>query len=158
PMARSRPGPAQSQSGRSWAGATRLARRMGLTQLDADPAFAPYKRAAADFRRAQVIGAGAVGRRGHCGPAPASIIASAAATRTGESFSDQRQHLELVGAERRRAAHPGGGGPPALLDDRGLRAGGPGVPRPCRRAIPRASGGAARGNRSPESITELASA
>jgi hypothetical protein len=68
----------QSKGGRARSGATRLARRMGLTDLDADPAFAPYKRAASDFRRAQVMSLARTVGGGHCGPAPASIIASAA--------------------------------------------------------------------------------
>jgi hypothetical protein len=68
----------QRKGGQSRAGATRLARRMGLTDLDADPAFAPYKRAASDFRRAQVMNLAHTVGGGHCGPAPASIIASAA--------------------------------------------------------------------------------
>jgi hypothetical protein len=68
----------QSKGGRSRAGATRLARRMGLATLEADPAFAPYRRAAADFRRAHVVGLARSVGGGTCGPAPASIIASAA--------------------------------------------------------------------------------
>jgi hypothetical protein len=68
----------QSKGGRSRAGTTRLARRMGLTDVEADPAFAPYRRAAADFRRTHVTGLARSVGGGHCGPAPASIIASAA--------------------------------------------------------------------------------
>lgn len=68
----------QAKGGRSRAGETRLARRMGLSQIESDPAFAPYKRAAADFRRAQVMNLARTVGGGHCGPAPASIIASAA--------------------------------------------------------------------------------
>jgi len=68
----------QSQGGRSRAGTTRLARRMGLAGVEDDPAFAPYRRAAADFRRAHVMGLARSVGGGRCGPAPASIIASAA--------------------------------------------------------------------------------
>ncbi|MFZ5895333.1 MAG: hypothetical protein ACOY0T_30035 [Myxococcota bacterium] len=67
-----------ANGGRARAGATRLARRMGLASLDADPVFAPYKRSAADFRRAQVTTLARTVGGGHCGPAPSSIIASAA--------------------------------------------------------------------------------
>jgi hypothetical protein len=68
----------QSKGGRSRAGTTRLARRMGLAGVELDPAFAPYRRAAADFRRAQVTTLARTVGGGKCGPAPSSIIASAA--------------------------------------------------------------------------------
>jgi len=68
----------QSKGGRSRAGTTRLARRMSLEGVTADPAFGPYKRAAADFRRTHVHALARTVGGGHCGPAPASIIASAA--------------------------------------------------------------------------------
>jgi hypothetical protein len=51
---------------------------MGLADLVADPNFAPYKRAAADFRRAQVRSLARTVGGGHCGPGPASMVASAA--------------------------------------------------------------------------------
>lgn len=66
------------EGGRARAGTTRLARRMGLAGVEADPTFAPYKRAAADFRRTHVMHLARTVGGGHCGPAPASIIASAA--------------------------------------------------------------------------------
>ena len=69
---------ASSKGGRSRAGATRLARRMGLANVELDPAFAPYRRAAADFRRAHVATLARTVGGGFCGPAPASIVASAA--------------------------------------------------------------------------------
>ncbi|HVW26231.1 MAG TPA: hypothetical protein VHC69_12735 [Polyangiaceae bacterium] len=69
---------AQSQGGRAHAGATRLARRMGLADVESDPAFAPYRRAAADFRRTHVVGLARTVGGGTCGPAPASLVASAA--------------------------------------------------------------------------------
>jgi hypothetical protein len=69
---------AQSAGGKARAGATRLSRRMGLAGLDDDPAFAPYKRAASDFRRAHVMVLARTVGGGHCGPAPSSIVASAA--------------------------------------------------------------------------------
>jgi hypothetical protein len=68
----------QRKGGHSRAGSTRLARRMGLAALDSDPAFEPYRRAASDFRRAHVTSIARSVGGGHCGPAPASIIASAA--------------------------------------------------------------------------------
>jgi hypothetical protein len=68
----------QRKGGHSRAGTTRLARRMSLEGLEVVPAFKPYKRAAADFRRTQVHSLARTVGGGHCGPAPASIIASAA--------------------------------------------------------------------------------
>jgi hypothetical protein len=68
----------QRKGGRSRAGNTRLARRMSLEGLEVDPSFRPYKRAAADFRRTQVHALARTVGGGKCGPAPASIIASAA--------------------------------------------------------------------------------
>jgi hypothetical protein len=68
----------QAKGGHSRAGVTRLARRMGLAGIDSDPTFAPYRRAAADFRRTHVTGLARSVGGGFCGPAPASIIASAA--------------------------------------------------------------------------------
>jgi hypothetical protein len=64
--------------GKSRAGQTRLATRLGLTALAADPAFRPYKGAAESFRRAQVARLAATCGGGECGPAPSSIVASAA--------------------------------------------------------------------------------
>lgn len=66
------------QGGHARAGKTRLADRMGLATLAADAPFAPYKRAAVSFRRAQCSAlANSVGA-GYCGPAPSSLVASAA--------------------------------------------------------------------------------
>lgn len=64
--------------GRRRAGKTRLAVRLSLGAVEADPAFAPYLRAARCFRRehcstiARDVGGGV------CGPGPSSIVASAA--------------------------------------------------------------------------------
>jgi hypothetical protein len=59
-------------------GTTRLSAKLGLADIESDPAFAPYKRAAADFRRTQVTALARSVGGGECGPAPASVIASAA--------------------------------------------------------------------------------
>jgi hypothetical protein len=67
-----------SMGGKSRAGSTRLARRMGLANVELDPAFVPYRKAAADFRRAQVTTLARTVGGGQCGPAPSSIVASAA--------------------------------------------------------------------------------
>jgi hypothetical protein len=68
----------QRAGGRSRAGATRLARRLGLSALPDDATFAPYRRAAADFRRAHCTTLARSVGGGHCGPGPSSIVASAA--------------------------------------------------------------------------------
>ena len=69
---------AQAAGGSASREMTRLARRMALGDSLADPRFEPYARAGRAFRRAQVtILARTVGG-GHCGPAPASCVGSAA--------------------------------------------------------------------------------
>lgn len=78
---------AQSAGGSASREMTRLARRLTLGDSLSDPRFEPYARAARAFRRAQVtLLARAVGG-GHCGPAPASIIASAALQLAGSRFA-----------------------------------------------------------------------
>lgn len=113
----------QAQGGRSRAGKTRLARRLGLGDSFADPRFEPYARAAKDFRRAHVTRLAREVGGGHCGPAPASIIATAALQLAASRFAfevlgdmslgsrlgnDSRQNLlaahELCGREA--AARP----------------------------------------------------
>ena len=69
---------AQSDGGRSRRDQTRLSRRMGLAILAADAAFAPYKRAASDFRRTHATTLARTVGGGQCGPGPSSIIATAA--------------------------------------------------------------------------------
>jgi hypothetical protein len=64
--------------GRAKAGSTRLARRLGIADLPGNAPFAPYKRAAAAFRRFHVARLAASVGGGQCGPAPASIVATAA--------------------------------------------------------------------------------
>ena len=68
----------QSQGALARKGTTRLSAKLGLADLENDPAFAPYKRAAADFRRTHVTALARSVGGGTCGPAPASVIASAA--------------------------------------------------------------------------------
>jgi hypothetical protein len=69
---------AQREGGRARRSATRLARRLGLAELADDAAFAPYRRAAVDFRRAHCRTLAATVGGGVCGPGPSSIVASAA--------------------------------------------------------------------------------
>jgi hypothetical protein len=69
---------AQSEGGRSRRDQTRLARRMGLALLSNEAAFAPYKRAAADFRRTHCTSLARSVGGGVCGPGPSSVVATAA--------------------------------------------------------------------------------
>jgi hypothetical protein len=86
----------QSKGGRSRAGTTRLARRLGLADVESDPEFAPYRRAAADFRRTHVTGLARSVGGGTCGPAPASIIASAAWQLAASRFLFDTAHGDLA--------------------------------------------------------------
>lgn len=64
--------------GRAKVGETRLARKLGLAHLPDASAFAPYKRSAVAFRRAQCNQLARTVGGGMCGPAPSSMVASAA--------------------------------------------------------------------------------
>jgi hypothetical protein len=64
--------------GRARRGKTRLAERMGLASLPDGSAFRPYKAAAVAFRRAQCSELARTVGGGVCGPAPSSMVASAA--------------------------------------------------------------------------------
>jgi hypothetical protein len=59
-------------------GKTRLAERMSLAKLPEGAAFRPYKAAAVSFRRAQCAELAKSVGGGICGPAPSSLVASAA--------------------------------------------------------------------------------
>jgi len=70
-------------------GKSRLVARLGLSNLSEGSAFAPYKRAAASFRRMQCAELARTVGAGTCGPAPSSIVASAAlALAWSRFFSD----------------------------------------------------------------------
>ncbi len=78
---------AQAAGGSASREMTRLARRLTLGESLADPRFEPYAKAARAFRRAQVTMLARSVGGGHCGPAPASIIASAALQLAGSRFA-----------------------------------------------------------------------
>ena len=59
-------------------GKSRLTARLGLSTLPEGDAFAPYRRAAATFRRVQCAELARVVGGGVCGPGPSSVVASAA--------------------------------------------------------------------------------
>jgi hypothetical protein len=123
----------QSAGGRATRGKSRLAARLGLANLPEGDAFAPYRRAAATFRRVQCAELARTVGGGVCGPGPSSVVASAAlalgwsrylsdqAAKTGDPElamrsarlgETSRQHLlaahELAAreAQARRAAQP----------------------------------------------------
>ena len=75
--------------GKARAGKTRLAERLGLSKLPADSKFATYKNHAVTFRRAHCAELAKTVGGGYCGPAPSSIVASAAlALAWSRYFSD----------------------------------------------------------------------
>lgn len=98
--------------GRARSGHARLARRLRLGETFADPRFETYAAAARGFRRAHVTALARSVGGGHCGPAPASIIASAslqlAASRFAfEVLGDMKLGSQLADASRQNllAAH-----------------------------------------------------
>jgi len=78
---------AQAQGGQASAGKSRLARRLRLGDSFADPRFEPYARAARGFRVAQLTSLARSVGGGQCGPAPSSIIASAALQLAASRFA-----------------------------------------------------------------------
>ena len=68
----------QSAGGRATRGRSRLTARLGLSTLAEGDAFAPYRRAAATFRRVQCSELARTVGGGVCGPGPSSVVASAA--------------------------------------------------------------------------------
>lgn len=80
----------QAAGGRATAGKTRLAAKLGLSTLPEQSDFAPYRRAAATFRRVQCAELARTVGGGMCGPGPSSVVASAAlALAWSRYFSDQ---------------------------------------------------------------------
>lgn len=76
--------------GRAKRGKSRLAARLGLAGLADDAAVKPYMASAATFRRVQCAELARTVGGGVCGPAPSSIVASAAlALAWSRYFSDQ---------------------------------------------------------------------
>jgi hypothetical protein len=66
------------QGGRAKRGTSRLTSRLGLSTPPDGDAFAPYRRAAATFRRVQCAELSRTVGGGACGPGPSSVVASAA--------------------------------------------------------------------------------
>lgn len=83
---------AQAAGGKTAAEKTGLARRLALGETFADPRFEPYAKAAKHFRRVQVTRLAREVGGGHCGPAPASMVASAALQLAASRFA-----FEIIG-------------------------------------------------------------
>jgi len=80
----------QSAGGLATRGKSRLTARLGLTAPADGEAFAPYRRAAATFRRVQCAELAKSVGGGVCGPGPSSVVASAAlALAWSRYFSDR---------------------------------------------------------------------
>jgi len=73
--------------GRARAGHTRLARRLRLGETFADPRFESYAQAARGFRQAHVAALARSVGGGYCGPAPASIVATASLQLAASRFA-----------------------------------------------------------------------
>ncbi len=69
---------AQAAGGRATRGKSRLTARLGLAALPAGCTFAPYRKAAATFRRVECAELARTVGGGVCGPGPSSIVNSAA--------------------------------------------------------------------------------
>lgn len=98
--------------GRTRAGKARLAVRLSLGETFADPRFEPFAKAARAFRRMQVAHLARDVGGGYCGPAPSSLVASAALELAGSRFAfevlgDLALGSRLAGASRQNllAAH-----------------------------------------------------
>jgi hypothetical protein len=78
------------EGGLARAGKTRLAERLGLASLAAESAFSPYRASAESLRRAQCAELARTVGGGQCGPAPSSLVATAALQLAWSRFlSDQ---------------------------------------------------------------------
>lgn len=78
---------AQSAGGSATRERTRLANRLALGETFADPRFEAYARAARAFRRVHVARLAREVGGGVCGPAPSSIVASAALQLASSRFA-----------------------------------------------------------------------
>lgn len=76
-----------AEGGRSKGGQTRLAARLALGDTFADPRFDPYAKSAKAFRRAHVTRLAQTVGGGECGPAAASVVASAALQLAASRFA-----------------------------------------------------------------------
>lgn len=101
-----------ARGGEAHAGKTRLASKLALGDTFADPRFLPYANSARNFRREHVTQLARDVGGGHCGPAPSSIVASAALQLAASRFAfevlgDMQLGSRLADASRQNllAAH-----------------------------------------------------
>jgi hypothetical protein len=87
-----------SEGGKARKGKTRLATRLRLGETFADPRFDPYARAAKAFQRAQVTTLARTVGGGACGPAPSSMVASAALQLAASRFAFEVEGDALKGS------------------------------------------------------------
>lgn len=80
----------QSAGGKATRGKSRLARKLGLAKLATDADVRPYMTSAAAFRRAQCAELAKTVGGGVCGPAPSSMVASAALSLAWSRFFSDR--------------------------------------------------------------------
>lgn len=84
---------AQSAGGRATRGKSRLAARLGLSSLPDDSGLRTYMASAATYRRVQCAELARTVGGGVCGPAPASIVASAALALAWSRYLSDRAAL-----------------------------------------------------------------
>jgi hypothetical protein len=83
------------KGGRVNARRTELAKKLTLETIVSDPAFARYRKAAKQFRVAQCSRLAETVGGGECGPAPSSIIATAALQLAASRFAFDRGEHEI---------------------------------------------------------------
>jgi hypothetical protein len=76
-----------ARGGEAHGGKTRLACKLALGDTFAEPRFLPYANSARNFRREHVMQLARDVGGGHCGPAPSSIVASAALQLAASRFA-----------------------------------------------------------------------
>ncbi len=84
----------QSAGGRATRGKSRLAARLGLVGLADDSAVRPYMASASTFRRVQCAELARTVGGGVCGPAPSSMVASAALALAWSRFFSDRAAID----------------------------------------------------------------
>jgi len=83
------------RGGQQSAGTTRLAHSLGLAAAVSDGSFTHYRRAAENFKRAQVQHLARTVGGGHCGPGPSSMVASAALQLAASRWAFDRGDFDL---------------------------------------------------------------
>lgn len=82
------------RGGKAKAGQTRLSSELGIAKLADAADFAPYKRAATPFAKAQRAALASSVGGGVCGPGPSSMVASAALQLAASRYLSDRAAIE----------------------------------------------------------------